>query len=630
MNNSRNKKLLASFLTALGLTTNSANVNVSASFKQFGSDLRFALKVLGGEKAQERNKLDELANEINNFSNSSEKKASDYLNLCSKLKSNLDALKQKRNDKKYNSRLATSINEVINNYPENCNHYGDGTANMENWVKSVSKTVNGRYSTVWGEDIKNAVTKLSQIDTDYLYYETENNIQKFINLISSFFLNKKRSIQGIEIAKENSEKIIRNAIDAIINRKFKQVVGMFDLKNRKIYDYGYGVVGDDYKEVCDYEDFANKLFDIMFRNGHAHIEIKYNKEDFKNFEVVEKEAKDNEKIHDNILKLFTDVFNDKKQMGRKWCNLVCRDCYDQLALSFEVDGKKYSMYILPECGYSDPDSTYFGTFNSNYLYEKKYNFDRIKQVALVSETDGVGVIIEVNPKENKENDDDDNDVSFVSNKNNEINNTGKNIQNLNKAALNSDKRRLSKYFKEHPEEWQLFVKNLIDDAKEMISSQINKKSKFDVVGVFDFNNKKIYDYYYDIEKDEDNDYYDIYWSFKGLGQAFLAAQEHRKKAVYNWGEFSVIQGGDGKTNDNQTFTKNILSFFNNVFNDKEEIKNCVYYQLCSGSGGNYLRLFFDFVVNNKKYSFIVCDRTHQLVLFSESDGKALIIEGKKD
>ena len=599
MNNSRNKKLLASFLTALGLTTNSANVNVSASFKQFGSDLRFALKVLGGEKAQERNKLDELANEINNFSNSSEKKASDYLNLCSKLKSNLDALKQKRNDKKYNSRLATSINEVINNYPENCNHYGDGTANMENWVKSVSKTVNGRYSTVWGEDIKNAVTKLSQISADDLYCETENNIQKFINLIPSFFLNKKRSIQEIEIAKENSEKIIRNAIDAIINRKFKQVVGRFDLKNRKIYDYGYGVVGDYYKdkEVCDYEDFANKLFDIMFRHGQNNIEINYNTEDFKNFEVVDEEAKGNEKIHENILRIFTDVFNDKKQMGCKWCNLVFRYGYDQFALSFEVDGKKYSMYILPECGYPDTDPTHFATFYTCDLYEKKYNFDRIEQVALVSETDGVGVIIEVNPKENKENDDDDNDVSFVSNKNNEINNTGKNIQNLNKVALNSDK--VNNYYKKHPEEWRLLVKNLIEEAK-MISSQINKKSKkskFDVVGVLDFNNKKIYDYY--------------------------------KKAAYNLNEFSVIQGDDGKTSDNQTFTKNILSFFNNVFNDKEEIKNCVCYHWCDGIRR---RLMFDFVVNNKKYSFIVLGHKykHQLVLFSESDGKALIIEEKEE
>ena len=56
MNSSRNKKLLASFLTALGLTTNSANV--SANFSQFLSDARFACKILGGQKVKERNELD--------------------------------------------------------------------------------------------------------------------------------------------------------------------------------------------------------------------------------------------------------------------------------------------------------------------------------------------------------------------------------------------------------------------------------------------------------------------------------------------------------------------------------------------------------------------------------------------
>ena len=118
MNNSRNKKLLASFLTALGLTTNSANVNVSANFKQFGRDLRFACKILGGQKVKERNELDAWVSMVDDQLKSFiEDKKRDrkcwylvFYDAFLDLFDTLDKLQTNRNG--FNSELISSLNNV--------------------------------------------------------------------------------------------------------------------------------------------------------------------------------------------------------------------------------------------------------------------------------------------------------------------------------------------------------------------------------------------------------------------------------------------------------------------------------------------------------------------------------------
>ena len=160
MNSSRNKKLLACFLTALGLTTNSANVNVSASFKQFGGDLRFALN-LGGEKAEERKKLDQLADKIGKFlKGNTEVKLSD---IASELYKNLFEIACRRCKENYNSKLYDDLTgnnanqsfNAIKDYPGNIN--GNKT---KDWIGEVYKSVHGGKLTVFQGKIKIALSNL--------------------------------------------------------------------------------------------------------------------------------------------------------------------------------------------------------------------------------------------------------------------------------------------------------------------------------------------------------------------------------------------------------------------------------------------------------------------------------------
>ena len=171
MKNTHSKKLLACFLAALGLSANSANVNVSASFKQFGSDLRFALN-LGGEKAEERKKLDQLADKINDrcvgkideISDNKGKIKLDQIELsdiASELYENLCEIAEYRKRKKYNSKLYDSLTgnnnslNLINEYPGNING-----AKTKQWISNVYNSVNGGKLTVFQGKIKTALQKL--------------------------------------------------------------------------------------------------------------------------------------------------------------------------------------------------------------------------------------------------------------------------------------------------------------------------------------------------------------------------------------------------------------------------------------------------------------------------------------
>ena len=183
MSNSRNKKLLASFLTALGLTTNSANINVSASFKQFGSDLRFTCKILGGAKAEERNKLDELADDINKFlddANKGKRYFYVYFDICNRLFETLESIKGFRSRNKYTSILFNNFEfgqekNVISECPfrkeENKSY---DFAKTQEWVNKISQ-IRGGKCTVWGSKIIEALGRLSKLEKLDTFEWTANN-----------------------------------------------------------------------------------------------------------------------------------------------------------------------------------------------------------------------------------------------------------------------------------------------------------------------------------------------------------------------------------------------------------------------------------------------------------------------
>ena len=224
MKNTHSKKLLACFLAALGLSANSANVNVSASFKQFGSDLRFALN-LGGEKAEERKKLDQLADKINDrcvgkideISDNKGKIKLDQIELsdiASELYENLCEIAEYRKRKKYNSKLYDSLTgnnnslNLINEYPGNING-----AKTRQWISNVYKSVNGGKLTVFQGKIKTALQNLTSWPNFMFNNNKDNDLFKAWSSIAyQQDLNQERPLES------PVEKKVLNGVECYLDK----------------------------------------------------------------------------------------------------------------------------------------------------------------------------------------------------------------------------------------------------------------------------------------------------------------------------------------------------------------------------------------------------------------------------
>ena len=173
MNSSRNKKLLASFLTALGLSMNSANVSADFNAKQFLSNARFACKVLGGQKAEEKNKLDNWVNEVYRFisnpenNNNNEVFFRSYLNLCNEFQTALQDIRSKRNN---SSKLFNklSADDFLNAPSVVINLSSNSTSEIEindvqKWLnKFIKADINGGYFTIWDTNMMSKIREAAK------------------------------------------------------------------------------------------------------------------------------------------------------------------------------------------------------------------------------------------------------------------------------------------------------------------------------------------------------------------------------------------------------------------------------------------------------------------------------------
>ena len=181
MNNSRNKKLLASFLTALGLSAVSVNSKVAnAAFESY--------------KSKERENLNTLVDCVKKI-NSRDSVREAYINLLDNLKTILSH----REEGNVNSFLKTSIlgqelsvyeleNEVTRcKYSDSYDFFSkDSLKTVKNFINKIN-SLRGGYYTVWNTDVINAIKNLQYCidNNDKFSDEKIQEIETSIKKISS-------------------------------------------------------------------------------------------------------------------------------------------------------------------------------------------------------------------------------------------------------------------------------------------------------------------------------------------------------------------------------------------------------------------------------------------------------------
>ena len=240
MKDAHNKKLIACFLVALGLSSNSPNVSANFNIKQAGSNIRFAFRIFGGEKVKEKNDLSELAQKINTFlkglnekntpwednlinksANFAEACKKEYVYICISLEKNLSSIKSNRpqgsstlgdligNKELTNSTVIQKLND------NNIDIDGCDFNQLQSWLINVSEIYGGKF-TVWQDDIKTAVNDLSKLNL-YERLKISRPRQKIINLNNNK-ISQINNINMLENSGNNYEHELSNSDQNINNQ----------------------------------------------------------------------------------------------------------------------------------------------------------------------------------------------------------------------------------------------------------------------------------------------------------------------------------------------------------------------------------------------------------------------------
>ena len=177
-------------------------------FMSFFGNLKDLLG-LNKSKKDERDKLNKLAGEINNFSeiifsNLNFKKqlehAKEYLKISKKL---YEVIREIANRRK-NSKLAKTIKEAKILDFKSTNNLKQDVEKTEIWLKNFKK-VNGGYNSVWDDNIASAIQKLSKNKKKKIFDFIKRNIPQ----VSGKICNILKKSMNISINKQ-SKRIFKN------------------------------------------------------------------------------------------------------------------------------------------------------------------------------------------------------------------------------------------------------------------------------------------------------------------------------------------------------------------------------------------------------------------------------------
>ena len=296
MNSSRNKKLLACFLTALGLSANS--LDVSAKNSQFMSNARFALneitnsKFFGGTKIKEKGCLDILASKSKEFydkcKNRTFKKEDEvydkFFLLCSELYSELEIEYRHRYEKGYNSLLYGSLGEILELYPCEYNNIEVNFENMHNWLLllkvagtkeepgilkygrfSVGGIIEGIVRNLYFSDIKDLAEKVEK--DKKIEKGTKETHKERDKMLENYNVKEENEEVKQENKEEKINRIIKNRFKFNTKMNTREIVFNFKLTDDKFnafkekiedVDLNSGIIAMQ-SELLDYQNLVSNL-----------------------------------------------------------------------------------------------------------------------------------------------------------------------------------------------------------------------------------------------------------------------------------------------------------------------------------------------------------------------------------
>ena len=298
MNSIRNKKLLACFLTALGLSANS--LNTSAKNSQFMSNMKFELnkitasQIFGGKKIEEKVALDNILKESNELyklaegdsmiDSISENDAYDrFFDLCNRLYSKLLEMYRHRCDKNYDSLLKKSLGEILKFYPsENISYVC-----MKEWLFKITGDENrpNEYPGIkWGNfSVGSTIKKIAELleyynignlvksaenrkakakEKEDISVKEENSNDSLVNIVNTTNVKEKNEEVQQKTKEEVKQETTEEKINRTIKNRFKIITyaGQNHNENNKMV-YNFKLKDNKFKE------FKEKIEDVDLKSG---------------------------------------------------------------------------------------------------------------------------------------------------------------------------------------------------------------------------------------------------------------------------------------------------------------------------------------------------------------------------
>ena len=301
MNSTRNKRLLACFLVAVGLSTNIFNNNEIASAVNINSEDKFKkeLKVniaSDNYKRLDRYSLSKLIEEINSLANAPES-LSGLINERSK---NLD----ENNLKKYYDIYNHLVGILADIWNERREFYSN----------SILKHFMGNNA-IFGE-VFDEGSKIKNLKYDKTFYDEED-----LRKLRKKFVEDLAQMQNL-VKKVN---FIRGGHDTVWEDKVVAAISNLNDKLSNLFDW-FKVLGGTNDDIKNYKNYL-KEYEKAYNDKFKKIDADLNKKQVFDTSYINYNNKNDKidikrkKVLERVLKIYC-VKHDGAYVGDKWCELV--------------------------------------------------------------------------------------------------------------------------------------------------------------------------------------------------------------------------------------------------------------------------------------------------------------------